>query len=218
MDLAGFSIRNAKFVWFAVVMLTLGGIVSFLNLGQLEDPEFTIKTAVITTTYPGASPEEVELEITERIELKLQEIKEIDYISSESRAGVSAIKVEIRAQYWSEELPQIWDTLRRKVRDVETQLPPGAGRPAINDDFGDVFGLLLAMTSDGFSYRELDDFADDFQRELSLVEGVGRVELWGTRTRAIYLESREETLAALGLLVSKGKARCMSSAVTACRR
>lgn len=199
MNLAGFSIRNAKFVWFAVVMLTLGGIGSFFSLGQLEDPEFTIKTAVITTLYPGASPEEVEEELTERIELKLQEIKEIDYISSESRAGQSTIKVEIRANYWSEELPQIWDTLRRKVRDVETQLPPGAGRPMINDDFGDVFGLLLAMTSDGFSYRELDDFAEDFRRELSLVDGVGRVDLWGTRDRAIYLETREEVLASLGV-------------------
>ena len=84
-------------------------------------------------------PEEVEQEVTERIELKLQEIKEIDYISSESRAGVSTIKVEIRPNYWSDQLPQIWDTLRRKVRDVETDLPPGAVRPAINDDFGDVF-------------------------------------------------------------------------------
>ena len=199
MSLAEFSVRNSKFVWFAVIMMTLGGIASFFSLGQLEDPEFTIKTAVITTVYPGASPEEVELEITEPIELKLQEIKEIDYISSESRAAVSTIKVEIRAQFWSDELPQIWDTLRRKVRDVESQLPPGAHRPAVNDDFGDVFGLLMAMTSDGFSYAELDNFADDFQRELSLVDGVGRVELWGTRDRAIYLETREETLAALGV-------------------
>ncbi|NOE36369.1 MULTISPECIES: efflux RND transporter permease subunit [unclassified Ruegeria] len=199
MGLAAFSIRNAKFVWFTVVMLTLGGISAFFSLGQLEDPEFTIKTAVVTTLYPGASPDEVEQEVTERIELKLQEIKEIDYISSESRAGVSTIKVEIRPNYWSDQLPQIWDTLRRKVRDVETDLPPGAGRPAINDDFGDVFGLLLAMTSDGFSARELDDFAEDFKRELSLIDGVGRVDLWGDRDRVIYLETREEALAALGV-------------------
>lgn len=180
-------------------MLTLGGVSAFFSLGQPEAPEFTIKIAVVTTLYPGASPEEVEQEVTERIELKLQEIKEIDYISSDSRAGVSTIKVEIRPNYWSDQLPQICDTLRPKIRDVETDLPPGAVRPAINDDFGDVFGLLLAITSDGFSARELDDFAEDFKRELSLIDGVGRVDLWGTRDRVIHMETREETLSALGV-------------------
>lgn len=199
MDLASFAIRNAKFTWFAVVLMLLGGIASFFSLGQLEDPVFTIKTAVIATPYPGASPLEVEQEVTERIERKLQEIKEVDYLSSESRAGMSTVKIEIRAQFWSDELPQIWDTLRRKIRDVETQLPPGAGRPMINDDFGDVSGLLLAVTSDGFSYKELNEYVEDLERHLSLVDGVGRVDLWGQRDRAIYIDIREETLASIGI-------------------
>ncbi|MEM8570633.1 MAG: efflux RND transporter permease subunit [Pseudomonadota bacterium] len=199
MDLAGFAIRNSKTTWFAVLLLTIGGIVSFFSLGQLEDPEFTIKTAVIATPYPGASPLEVEQEVTERIERKLQEIKEIDQITSESRAGMSTIVVDIKAQYWSDELPQIWDTLRRKIRDIETQLPPGAGRPAINDDFGDVLGLVIALTSDGFSQAELRSYAEDLERELALVEGVGRVDLWGVRDRAIYVDASEEALAALGI-------------------
>ncbi len=199
MNLAGFAIRNAKFTWFAVVLLSFGGIVSFFSLGQLEDPEFTIKTAVIATPYPGASPEEVEQEATERIERKLQEIKEIDQITSESRAGMSSIVVDIKAQYWSDELQQIWDTLRRKVRDIEGQLPPGAGRPIINDDFGDVLGLVIALTSDGFSQTELRGYAEDLERELALVDGVGRVDLWGVQDRAIYVDATEESLAALGI-------------------
>lgn len=197
--MARFAIENAKFVWFAVVMLIVGGIAAYTQLGQLEDPEFTIKTAVITTPYPGASAEEVEQEVTERIELKLQEIKEIDYIESTSRPGMSSIIVEIQAKYWAVELPQIWDTLRRKIRDVESALPPGAGRPSVNDDFGDVFGLLMAVTSDGFNYRELKDYVDFLKRELSLVDGVGRVDLWGDRDRVLYFDVREENLVELGI-------------------
>jgi len=193
------AIDNAKFVWFAVLVLIVGGVAAFFSLGQLEDPEFTIKTAVIVTPYPGASPAEVEQEVTERIELKLQEIKEIDFLESQSRAGLSSITVEIQSKYWADRLPQIWDNLRRKIRDVESTLPPGAGRPMINDDFGDVFGLLLAVTSDGFSYKELKNYADFLKRELSLTEGVGRVDLWGDRDRVIYFEAREETLANLGI-------------------
>lgn len=199
MDLASFAIRNAKVTWFAVLLLAFGGIASFFSLGQLEDPEFTIKTAVVVTPYPGASALQVEQEVTERIERKLQEIKEIDTLTSESRAGMSSITIDIKANYWSDELPQIWDTLRRKIRDIENQLPPGAGRPIINDDFGDVSGLLLAVTSDGFDYQDLNDHAEDIERHLSLVDGVGRVDLWGVRDRAIYLDIREETLANLGI-------------------
>ncbi|MBG6211185.1 multidrug efflux pump subunit AcrB [Labrenzia sp. EL_126] len=194
-----FAVENAKFVWFAVVMLILGGIFSYTRLGQLEDPEFTIKTAVIVTPYPGASAMEVEQEVTERIELKLQEIKEINFLESTSRPGVSSIKVEIQSRFWSDKLPQIWDTLRRKIRDVEVNLPPGAGKPEVNDDFGDVFGLLLAVVSDGYSYRELKDHVDFLQRELSLVDGVGRVDMWGARNRVLYFDVREENLVELGI-------------------
>ena len=202
MDLASFAIRNAKVTWFAVLLLVLGGIASFFSLGQLEDPEFTIKTAVVITPYPGASALEVEQEVTERIERKLQEIKEIDSLTSESRASVSSIKIEIKPNYWSDELPQIWDTLRRKIRDIETQLPPGAGRPIINDDFGDVSGLLLAVTSDGYSHQDLRSYAEDIERHLSLIDGVGRVDIWGAQDRAVYLDIREEALANLGLSAS----------------
>ncbi len=199
MGIAAIAVEKRAVTYFALFLLVVGGIASFFALGQLEDPEFTVKTAVITTPYPGASPEEVELEVTDRIELAIQEMKEIDYLESFSRAGFSLIKVEIKAEYWADKLPQIWDELRRKVRDVETTLPPGAGRPDISDDFGDVFGHLLAITGDGYSYAELEEHAKNLKKELSVVEGVARVDLWGVQDKVIYLDASQTQLAELGL-------------------
>ena len=199
MNLAAIAVNNRTVVYFAVFLLVVAGIVSFKNLGQLEDPEFTIKTAVITTSYPGASPEEVELEITDRIELAIQEMSELKYLESFSRAGFSLIKVEIKPEYWSDRLPQVWDELRRKVRDIETKLPPGAGRPEVSDDFGDVFGFQLALTGDGYGYAELEQFAKDLKKQLSLVDGVARVDLWGAQDKVIYLDASQTQLSQLGL-------------------
>ena len=172
---------------------------SFLSLGQLEDPEFTIKNALIVTTYPGASPTEVEQEITDRIELAIQEMHEIDYVESFSKQGLSFVKVEIKPEYWADRLPQVWDQLRRKIRDIEADLPPGAGRPQVNDDFGDVFGFQLAVVGDGFSYAEIESYAKRLKKELSLVDGVARVDLWGAQRKVIYLDVAETQLAELGV-------------------
>ena len=199
MSLAGWAIRNRAVTYFTVVLLLFGGVASYQSLGRLEDPDFTIKTAVITTSYPGATAEQVEREITDRIELEIQEMQEIDFIESTSIDGLSRIKVEVRPSYTSEEIPQIWDQLRRRVRDIESQLPPGAGRPAIVDDFGDVFGHLLAIQSDGFSYAELEIYAEALQRELRLVEGVARVDLWGVQNRVVYIDINPQQLAELGI-------------------
>ena len=199
MNLAKIAVENKAFTLFATLLLVAAGIASYFSLGQLEDPEFTIKTAAITTFYPGASPEEVELEVTDRIELAIQEMKEIDFIESFSRAGFSLVKVEIRSEFWSDRLPQIWDELRRKIRDVESQLPPGAGRPDVSDDFGDVFGFQLAVTGDGFTYAELETHVKALRKELSLVDGVGRVDLWGVQQKVIYLDIAETQLSELGL-------------------
>ena len=150
MSLAAIAVEKRAVTYFFAIILLVAGTASFFALGQLEDPAFSIKTAVVTTTYPGASPEEVEREVTDRIELALQEMHELDYVESFSRAGFSLVKAEIRSEYWSDRLPQAWDTLRKKIREVETQLPPGADRPVVSDDFGDVYGFQLALTGDGF--------------------------------------------------------------------
>lgn len=199
MNLAATAIQNRAVTYFVLFLLLVGGIASFFNLGQLEDPEFSIKTGVITTLYPGASAEEVELEVTDRIELAVQELKQLRYVESYSRPGESSVIVEIKTEYWSDRLPQVWDELRRKIRDVGPQLPPGVGEPVISDDFGDVFGFQLAVVSSGYSYADLENFAKDLRKELSLVSGVARVDLWGVQDRVIYVDVSEAQLAQLGL-------------------
>lgn len=199
MNLAAIAIEKRAITYFAILLIVAGGAFSYLQLGQLEDPEFSVKTAVITTTYPGASAEEVELEITDRIETKLQEMVELKNVYSNSRPGLSIIKVDIKSQYWSDRLPQVWDVLRKKVADIEPTLPPGAGKPAVGDDFGFVFGFLLAVSSDGFSYGELERYVKEMRKELSIVPGVARVNLWGVQEKRIFLEVSTPQLVALNL-------------------
>jgi multidrug efflux pump subunit AcrB len=198
-NLAKIALEKKAVTYFVTFLLIIGGLVSFFSLGQLEDPDFSVKTAVIVTKYPGASATEVELEVTDRIEVALQQLKTIDFLRSFSAPGYSQIWVNIKSQYWSDKLPQIWDDMRRKIREVEGSLPPGCARPVINDDFGDVYGLLMAITGDGFSYAEMEEAAKSLKKELSLVEGVARVELWGVQPKVIYLEASETQLSQLGI-------------------
>ena len=206
MSLTAIAIEKRTVTYFVIFLLVAGGIGAFFSLGQLEDPEFTVKTGVITTVYPGASPEEVELEVTDRIELAIQEMPQLKYIESSSRAGMSQISVELLPQYWSDQLPQVWDELRRKIRNIEHMLPPGAGRPEIADDFGDVYGFQLAVVGDGFSYAELEEYAKEIKKELSLVKNVSRVDLWGVQNKAIYVTVSQSQLAELGLSDTSVKA------------
>ncbi|MGV7216038.1 efflux RND transporter permease subunit [Bradyrhizobium sp. UFLA05-112] len=199
MNMAKLALENRTATVFTVVLLVLAGVGAFLKLGQLEDPAFTIKVAVVSTLYPGATPAEVERDVTDRIEAKLQELKQVEHLESFSRQGLSVVKVFIKPSYSSAEVPQVWDELRRKVGDVAPQLPKGAGPSAVGDDFGDVYGLLLAITGDGFSYAELKGYVDNLKKELSLVPGAARVELWGVQDRRIYLDSTLAQLSHLGI-------------------
>jgi multidrug efflux pump subunit AcrB len=199
MNLPELAIRNRTLTVFALLVLVLAGIGAFFELGQLEDPDFTIKVAVVSTTYPGATPREVERDVTDRIETKIQELKQVDYLESFSREGLSVIKVFVKPSYTSKEIPQIWDELRRKVGDIAPQLPKGAGPSLVGDDFGDVYGLLLAVTGDGYSYAQLKDYVTNLKKELSLVPGVARVELWGAQDRRIYLDANLSQLTHLGI-------------------
>lgn len=199
MNLPALAIEKRAITQFITFLVLVGGLFCYFQLGQLEDPEFTVKTASIVTAYPGASPEQVELEVTDRIETKLQEMAEIKQIYSVSRAGLSIIKVDIKDEYWSDRLPQVWDILRSKVRDIEDSLPPGTGRPDIGDDFGNVFGFLLAITSDGFDPSELDWYVKTLRKELSLVPGVARVDLWGEPEKRVFIDVSEPQLSQLGL-------------------
>jgi multidrug efflux pump subunit AcrB len=199
MNLPAIAVEKRPITSFFTLLVVLGGLYSYSQLGRLEDPEFTVKTAAIVTSYPGASAEQVELEVTDRIETKLQEMAEIKNLYSSSRSGLSIIKVDIKDQYWSDRLPQVWDIIRKKIRDIEGSLPPGAGRPQVLDDYGYVFGFLLAVTSDGYSDAELERYVKNLRKELSLVPGVARVSLWGVREKRIYIDVSEAQLALLGL-------------------
>jgi multidrug efflux pump subunit AcrB len=199
MSLQRMAIDNPTVTWFTAFLVLVGGIAAFFSLGQLEDPEFSVKTAIVSTNYPGATPEEVELEVTEALELELQTIEEVEWLESSSRFGHSKIKVNIKASYSSDQLPQIWDKVRARVERAALKLPPGAGQPVVIDDFGSVFGLLLALTSDGYAPSEVESYADDLKREISLVDGVARVDLWGVQARRIYLDVHQSRLEQLGI-------------------
>ncbi len=199
MSLTAVAIEKKAVTYFGLLILVAAGTMSYFELGQLEDPEFSIKTAVITTLYPGASPEEVELEVTDRIEKAIQELPAVKNIYSISRAGMSIVRVDIKDEYWADRLPQVWDELRNKIGDAVLTLPPGAGKPDIGDDFGFVYGFLAAITGDGYSDSELEDAAEALRKELGLVDGVSRVELWGVQQRVVYVDVSEQQLSALGL-------------------
>ena len=199
MSLAAASVKNKALTFFITLLIFVGGFAAFFELGQLEDPEYTVKTATIFTPYPGASPQEVELEVSDRIEQAIQELKQLKWVESYSWPGLSIVKVEINPEYWSEDLPQVWDEMRRKVRKAEQNLPPGVGKPQINDDFGDVYGFQLALYGDGFDYAELEAYAKNLRKELAVVKGVARVDLVGVQEKVIYLDISQAQIAQLGL-------------------
>ncbi|MDJ0950427.1 MAG: efflux RND transporter permease subunit [Alphaproteobacteria bacterium] len=197
MNLTKFAVDNSVLTNFLVFLIFVGGIYSYFALGQLEDPDFTVKTGVIITQYPGASPREVELEVTDRIETAIQEMPQLRYLISYSKAGLSIIKVDMKQEYWADRLPQVWDEMRKKIRDITPELPPGAMKPQVSDDFSFVFGFVLAMTGDGYSYAELEEYAKALRKELSVVPGVSRADLWGVQPKVIYLDISEPQLAEL---------------------
>ena len=169
MSLPELAVDKPTVTYFAALLVAVAGLASFFSLGQLEDPDFTVKTAVVSTAYPGASPEEVELEVTDVLEKAIQEMGQLKEIYSTSRAGQSSISVDIKSEYWSDRLPQVWDELRSKISDAQSLLPPGAGIPSISDDFSLVYGFVMAITGDGFDTNQLDDYVDHLRKELALI-------------------------------------------------
>ncbi len=199
MNIAGYAVRHKAVTLVFALLAAVGGVLSYGKLGRLEDPSFTIKTAVIATQYPGATAEEVEQEVTERLETAIQRLKQLDDVRSVSRPGISVIYADVLDIYDKDTLPQVWDELRRKVTEGAAGLPPGCSKPSVNDDFGDVYGILFAVTGDGHTYHDLRKFADDLRRELLLCDNVGRVDFWGIQPEVVYVESDRVKLAQLGL-------------------
>ncbi|WP_404384129.1 efflux RND transporter permease subunit [Caenispirillum salinarum] len=199
MDIARASIEKPVNTWLIILICLIGGIWGLLTLGRLEDPEFTIKEAVITTPYPGASAVEVEQEVTDQLETAIQRLPQVKEVRSRSTPGMSQITVEMRSEYDSETLPQIWDELRRKVNDMQGDLPPGAKPSTVNDDFGDVFGLFYALTAPDYTQGDLRDFARTLRQELLQVPGVAKVSLDGLREERIFVEIPQSVITQLGI-------------------
>ncbi len=179
MNIAEASIRYKTISLVMTALIIVGGFYSYLNLGRLEDPEFTIKSAQVVTMYPGATAQEVADEVTDAIETAVQQLGQIDLVKSISEPGRSIVLVDIKDKYDKNSLPQVWDELRRKVTDVQSQLPPGASPSIVNDDYGDVFGVYLALFGDGYSYADLFEYAKTLRRELLMVQDVGKITIMG---------------------------------------
>lgn len=198
-DIAAYFIQNKVISWMMTLIFLIGGTLSFFGLGRLEDPAFTIKDAMVVTAYPGATPLQVEEEVTYPIEKAIQQLAYVDEINSISSRGLSQITVTMKNNYGPDDLPQIWDELRRKVNDLRPSLSPGVQAPQVIDDFGDVFGVLLAITGDGYSYKELSDYVDYLRRELELVDGVAKVSVSGTQQEQVFIEISMQRLSSLGI-------------------
>ena len=203
MDIAAYFINRKVTSWMLTLILLIGGTIAFTNLGQLEDPEFTIKDSLIITYYPGASPEQVEEEVTYPIERELQNLPYVDKITSTSKAGYSKVQLTIKDTYRAKELKQIWDEVRKKIRDISGAFPSGVGSPIVLDDFGDVYGVMLAIHGEGYPYKDLENYVDYVKRELVLVEGVAKVTVAGEQDEQVTIEISRSKLANMGIAPSQ---------------
>lgn len=170
-------------------------------MGKLEDAPFTIKQAVVTTSYPGASPIEVQQQVTEVLEEAIQSLGELYYLKTDNRQGLSKITVYVKKEIRADEMQQLWDKLRRKVLDARSKLPAGAADPVVNDDFGDVLGVFYSLQGDGYSYREMEDWAQLLKKEMLKLKDVAKVELFGIQNRSIEISVNPATMAQRGVTI-----------------
>lgn len=201
MDIARYTIAKRTSVWVIIALTLIGGYISYLKLGRFEDPEFVIRQAVINTPYNGATAQEVSDEVTDLIEGAVQSLQELKEVKSVSKQGMSEVTVEIQLEFAKSaaDLQQVWDKLRRKISDVQRQLPPGAGPSIVNDDFSDVYALFFAVTGEGFTDRQLQDYVDTLRRELVLVPGVAKTATLAEQQETIFIEISSERMAEYGL-------------------
>jgi multidrug efflux pump len=198
-NLSAWALEHPSMVLYLIIVITIGGVLSFLNLGRAEDPDFTLKIMIVRTLWPGATAREVEQELTERIEKKLQETANLDILKSASRAGESLIFVQLKDYTRSADVPESWRQVRRKLDDIRASLPAGVQGPFPNDEFGDVYVNIYALTGQGYDMGALRRQADRLARELRAQPDVKKVDLLGVQDEKVYVEVAPTRLAALGL-------------------
>ncbi|WP_064693086.1 efflux RND transporter permease subunit [Rhizobium aegyptiacum] len=198
-NLSDWALEHRSLVWYFMIVFILAGAFSYLNLGREEDPNFTIKTMVITAQWPGASAEEVTRQVTDRIEKKLQELESLDYTKSQTVAGQTTVFVELLPTTKARDVAPTWLRIRNMIADIKGEFPSGVVGPFFNDRFGDVFGNIYAFTSDGLTQRQLRDLVENARSQVLTVPNVGKVDVIGAQDEAIYLEFSTRQIAALGI-------------------
>ena len=199
MDISKWAFKNRNLVYFLITVLVIGGLFSVYSMSKLEDPEIKVKTAMVITTYPGASAHQVELEVTDVLEKEIRSMGNVDYIESYSYNDLSLIQVELLSTVKDNEVEQCWDILRRRVSRAGASLPQGVSAPIVKDDFGNVYGMFYAITGEGLEDRELSDYAELIKREVIAIDGVERVELYGERPECINISLLQDRMANLGV-------------------
>ncbi len=198
-NLSGWALKHRGLVLYFMLALSVMGIASYDKLGQSEDPPFTFKVMVVRTNWPGATAHEVAEQITDRIEKKLQEAPYVDVIRSYSKPGESLVMFLAKDSAPASAIPEIWYQVRKKIGDIRQTLPAGIQGPYFNDEFGDTFGNIYALTGDGFDYAQLKQYADRIRLELLRVPGVAKVEFFGEQEEKVFIEISNAKLANLGI-------------------
>jgi multidrug efflux pump len=198
-NLSAAALKYRQLTLFFLIVIAIGGIGAFFNLGQREDPDFTFRAMVIRTLWPGATAEQVDRQVTDRIEKKLQETPYYKWTRTHSKPGESLIVLELLDTAPAKDVPQIWYQVRKKLGDIRHTLPPEALGPFYNDEFGDVFGSIYAFTADGFTHSELRDYVERVRQEILRLPNVSKADLIGVQDDRIFVELSPKKLAALGL-------------------
>ncbi len=199
LNLSEWALGHRQMILFLILLFSITGFLAYNKLGQKEDPEFTIKTMVVQAAWPGSSAQQMADQVTDKLEKKLQEVAEIDYTSTYVKPGETQIKINLRDGTPPAKVPDVWYQVRKKIGDIRQTLPPGVQGPFFNDEFGDTFGNLYAITGDGVSLPDLRRFADAARNELLRVPDVNKVDLVGVQPEKIYIETSTAKLASLGI-------------------
>jgi multidrug efflux pump subunit AcrB len=199
MNIGEYCIRRKTVTLVLCVVVIAVGLLSYFRLGRLEDPEFSVKTAVVITPYPGATAMEVAEEVSDEVETELQQLAQLDKVTSLSTPGLSVIMVDIQDKYGKNAMPQVFDEVRRRVHDVQDKLPPGAGPSTVNDNFGDVHGILFTVSGQGYTHEELREYAKFLRKELLRTSNVAKIELKGVQDEVIYIDFSHLRMAELGI-------------------
>lgn len=198
-SIAEYALTNKALIKLFIAFLVIGGLWSFYSMSKMEDPEITVKQALVMTVYPGADAHQVEFEVSDKLEKAIRQMGDIDYIESKSMNDLSLIKVVLKTTVPNDEMDQKWDILRKKIVDAHTLLPKGSSVPLVLDDFSSVYGMFYTVTADGFSDSDMIRYTQFIQRELINIEGVRNVQLYGTASPCININIDKKEMARLGI-------------------